>query len=415
MNDLSKMQTDAAAQTQARLRRFQYLRDLPAPLAAPAVLKFRTSMGALSVGDIVADGVVDDTNAVMDYVRVGRQLPPGLIRITDDIHCTANAGKSPGMKAIGATQQTTTIVADYVPDNYELSGVFRIDTDAITNYTYGSRIQDLSIVMAPGRPAINAINLTAAWMVSVKQVDIYGMRHGIYTPLRSDFSAVSDDYQCFDLLCEQNFIRGCDGHGYNLVAGQSPAMVRIIGGQSILNGGNGVNITAGQFVIDGVIASYNHGTGIAISPREGPSRLSEIIRCEIQDNRIYDISAEQVEGLRILYNNLMSETYSAQEGGHPQNNTAFMRPIAHVHLVAGIRGLVAEGNKHRSAGGPIPTSNACYGYLAEPGALDPAFPSRFTHNDFGSVPPNGLFGNSTGFVPFAGPIVGNPAAIIVNP
>lgn len=360
---------------------------------------------------------LDQTGAVIDASRKGEVLPIGQIRVTADILNTATSPTTNGIELRGSSMRGTVLYADYAPADLDRSALIRVDTAGVGNYTYGGTIEKLSLRMAPGREAaaINGINLTAAWMMKVRQVDIYGMRHGVYTPLRPDLSAVSDNYQNFDLLFEQNFIRGSNGHGYNLVAGQSPAMVKIIGGQSILNLGNGVNITSGQFLFDGLIASYNHGSGIAVSSREGPSRLSEIIRCEIQDNQQYNVSLSQIEGLVLHWNNLMSETYSAATGGSPQNNTAFMRPIAHVYLDSGIRGFLAEGNKHRSAGNPIAASNTVYGYLAAANALDANFPSRFIHNDFGLWPPNGLSGNSTGFQKFGGFGAATPGVAIIDP
>lgn len=362
---------------------------------------------------VIANGVADDTGAVIDAGRNGTQLPPGDIRITSDIINTATASQSPGFILRGSGMQRTRIIADYAPSNADAAGVIRLDASAANNYTYGSVISDLSIVMAPGRTAINGINLVAAWFVKIERVNIFAMRHGIVTPFRPDINAVSDSYQCFAVDVDSCFIRDCDGHGINFSAGQSPALYRVAGTQSILNGSNGINSTTGQCVIDRNVLSYNHGSGVAFETNEGPSMVGRVTQNEIQDNLQYGISLTRSHGLRIIGNRLMSETYSDPTGGHPQNNTPYMRQLAHVYMGTGeVLDLLAEGNMHLSAGGPVPTSNPCYGYLAAAGSLSASYPCRFVHNDFGVWPPNGLSGNSTGFQKFTGPMTG---AVIVDP
>jgi hypothetical protein len=353
---------------------------------------------------------------VIDAMKRGEQLPPGDIRITSDLICTAQASRDHGIALLGAPGFRTRIIADYNGDPVR-GGIVRLDTVGSGNYSWGSVIRDIVLMPAPGRTGLNGVSLTAAWMVELKRVQVMGAKNGFITPIRTDINPISDFYQCWAVDAEQCWIEGCTNNGVDFGAGQSPGGYRIAYSQIIENAGIGIRSTTGQCVIDTNVISYNGVGGLSFETAEGPSMVASMTRNEIQDNVSYGLSLVRSRDMRLISNRFLSQTYSNSTiTGSPQNGGPFMRQSVQVNLGSGATGEVwnlhAQGNLHRSVNGSIPTKQTVIAYDASGGSLDAKHPCQFLHNDFGPTPFDGVTQNSRGFKKFAGSM---PGAIIVDP
>lgn len=375
-------------------------------------------------------GGADDTAAILACVadcianKKKMYLPGGhFFRITQDIARTATAvGYQRGLSIFGDGMMDGGIVADYNGDSVK-GAVLRYDTSVIGGYTVESELSNFSISKGAGRTGLNGIQLTAAWLVSIDRVKVDGLSgRGLIASLRTDIDpTVSDSYQAFSVRLNQIWVSGCSGWGIDFGAGQSPGLYELKWSAISGNAGGGIRSTTGQCEIgENLIVgngSYGGEGGLLFDTAEGPSMVAHVYGNEFDTNFSYHINLIRSRDLLLERNRFLSQTFDSNTGSVFTVGTPFMRPLVHVNMQNQVWNLTAQKNFHRSVNGrqgtpPVPTTADCYAYDASVGAVIPDFPCRFTSNDFGFGPFDGLAQNSTGLRKYVGLGAGTGAVII---
>jgi len=339
----------------------------------------------------VGDGIADDTAAVQDCVNNDVQLPPGTFRITQKLSFLSTVAQSPGWKICGSGMLKSTILADYNETNTK-AGIIDISPDAISHYSYGTKIKDLSIKCVAGRTGLNGIALTAAWFVDIKNVLIEGLPgHGIWTPLRTDLHpTISDYYQDFGVSVKRCFIRQNGGNGLEFSSGQSPGL--FVAQHNIITGNNiGIRTTTGQCIINQNGIYESAVGGLFFDTVEGPSMVAEVTQNEIQNNRYWGVNIQRSRGLYFARNRLLS-----QASGNLQPVNVNFGTGAYASEVWS---LIAEQNLFRS---DIPSG--AYGFITGANTFDVNHPSVFRNNIWTVTP---------GMSKYAGPF--GAGAQIIDP
>lgn len=318
----------------------------------------------------IGDGIADDTGAVMDYINARLPLPAGTFRITQrlDLLNTA-AGVSPGWFIEGTHRRLSTILADYNETDPK-TGIVNIAPDAISKYTYGTTIKNLSFKVASGRTGHNGIALTAAWFVDIDQLDIEGMPgHGIFTPLRPDLHpTISDYYQDFAVSVKRSIIRDGGGNGIEFTSGQSPGLHVVQ--HNIITGNNiGIHISTGQGIINQNGIYESRVGGLFYDTVEGPSMVAEVTQNEIQNNKYWGVNIYRSRNMLFSRNRLLSQASGS------------LQP-ASVSFGAGgtgyeVHSLIAEQNLFRSD-----MTSGAYGFVTGAGTFSNSYPSYFRANRF---------------------------------
>jgi hypothetical protein len=330
----------------------------------------------------VGDGIADDHGAVMDYINARVPLPPGTFRITQklDLRSTA-AGVSAGWTVEGTHRRLSTILADYNETDPK-AGIVDIAPNAISKYSYGTSIRNLSFKAAPGRTGHSAIALTAAWFVKIDNVDIEGMsRHGIQTPLRLDLHpTISDYYQDFGVSVKRSVIRNCGGNGLEFTSGQSPGLY-VIRHNILVGNCINIRISTGQGIINQNGLYEGRVGGLLFDTVEGPSMCAEVTQNEIQNNKYWGVNVYRSRNMNLSRNRLLS-----QASGN-------LQPVS-VNFGLGnsgyeVHGLIAEQNLFRSD-----MASGAYGFITGANTFASASPSYFRANRF-DVPAG--FGKYVGF------------------
>jgi len=354
----------------------------------------------------VCDGVTDDTVAIQTALTAtgDLQLPSGVCRITSDIVITTTgSGYSAGARIRGAGMFRTTILADY-NGNLATGAIVRFETTGAGNYTLGSEISNLSIKQTAGKTGLNGVQLTAAWLINITKVYIFGLSgDGIVTPLRNDINIISDYYQDFSVIISQSWIANNKGWGLNFSAGQSPGLYKVEYSTIANNATGGIKSTTGQSkIISNLIVgngTYGGNGGVLFDTAEGPSFIPTIELNEFDTNFNYHLKFLRSRSPRVIQNRFLSQTYTSNTSGTLQSGSAFMRPSVHVVLGDGVKEVwrpLLEMNYHRTVTGAGPTTAAVVGYQGSSSLLS----ARLWYPDY--YYPDGSIQNSTGFTKYSG-------------
>jgi hypothetical protein len=120
----------------------------------------------------------------------------------------------------------------------------------------GAEISDLSITQANTTANVDAIRMTATWMLNITRVQIQNMkRHGIFVPPRTDIHTNSDHYQDLYPMIEHCRINGCGGWGIRFEAGNGAGPHYIARNQISNCTGGGIYTEVGQGTIENNVIS----------------------------------------------------------------------------------------------------------------------------------------------------------------
>lgn len=124
------------------------------------------------------------------------------------------------------------------------------DTSGL-KFMLGAEISDLTIQQDGSSADVDAIRMTASWMITIKRVQILDMaRHGIYVLPRTDINVNSDYYQDLYPIIEHCRINACGSWGIRFEAGNGAGPFFVARNQITSCVGGGFYTEVGQGTVD---------------------------------------------------------------------------------------------------------------------------------------------------------------------
>jgi hypothetical protein len=205
---------------------------------------------------VKADGTNDDASAINAALVAadGKPviLPPGTINVGSKLERTTSTSTTfkSGPILRGAGMNVTTLSYSGATTDVGVISLTTGDTSGL-KYMLGAEISDLQITQANTTADVDAIRMTATWMLTIRRVQIQNMkRHGIFVPPRTDIHTNSDHYQDLYPMIEHCRINGCGGWGIRFEAGNGAGPHFIARNQITSCVGGGIYTEVGQGTIE---------------------------------------------------------------------------------------------------------------------------------------------------------------------
>lgn len=326
---------------------------------------------------VKADGTNDDTAALGAAAAAADgkplKLPAGVVSVEDATEfatSTTDTFKA-GPIVRGAGMMKT--VLRYSGADTDI-GVLTLTTGDASGLKYllGCEISDLTISQANTSADVDAIRMNAAWMITIKRVQILNMkRHGIAVLPRGDINPNSDYYQCLYPMIEHCRIDNCGGWGIRYEAGNGAGPHFIAHNQVTNCTGGGIYTEVGQGTIENnvITACGNLGEGqsttggmivaASASVDGSPTPFGlRIIHNEFDTNRVQNLRIKAGVDCLVSRNRFISNLVSSA-----------MTPPTHIALGRVPEGTqstrtVLESNAHRA---PLGSALPVYFYEKESG------------------------------------------------
>lgn len=245
--------------------------------------------------------------------------PPGLYNSSGSItRVSTDNAFTPGLKVHGSGMMFNAAVLMGTVFNVTAPNVslfYQAQGPRPLTYTENSEFFNFSVMAGAGATALCAVQLVAAWNVTIHRVACFGGRLA-WVPSHPEIDPVSDLYQCYSVDIEECFCNGSPSWAIEFSGGQSPGFYRIYRAFLTGNPGGGIFLTTGQSTLEQCNVQ-NNGTygdgscGIRFDVAEGPAQVPEIIACEVQENQNYNFRFVRVNGLRMERNRSISHLYAS--------------------------------------------------------------------------------------------------------
>ena len=267
---------------------------------------------SVSVKDFgaVGDGTTDDAAAIQAAINTGKQvfLPAGKYLVKSALTLNNNFTSSTdpfaptqfdsGLVMLGEGINKTQILCGFSAPaltGATAQGVINLPATVTGKYRLGTIVAELSIFPSGSITNTHGILMNANWYAEFNSVRVKGMPgNGFYSPLRTDLSAISDDYQntvvkfdhcIFDgnyygwygesgLGCAATHLTGC------LITNNSKSGVRISGVLGLIE-----NCSIGANGNSGTLAGIDTcGIIIDVANAGAQSRNFAVKECEFESN-----------------------------------------------------------------------------------------------------------------------------------
>ena len=220
-----------------------------------------------STYDCTADiqAAIDAADGSEVYLPAGKyQVTGALTRATS----TTDTYKS-GLILRGAGMHTAVI--EYTGAGTD-AGVVTLTTGDTSGLKFmlGAEISDLTIQQDGSSADVDAIRMTASWMITIKRVQILNMaRHGIYVLPRTDINVNSDYYQDLYPIIEHCRINACGSWGIRFEAGNGAGPFLVARNQITNCVGGGFYTEVGQGTVDNNVFNGNGTSGASATSYGG--------------------------------------------------------------------------------------------------------------------------------------------------